>query len=126
AGVLAAAAFAVWSQRERIERLAIAATDLPGARPATRAASRSTQPAETTTTPSTGAIAPSTPSPNAPADRAAATPAAPAAPLPPPNAAVARFDSLADSLEQATRNFHDRSADFAVGRLTCNGIALGY
>ena len=37
-----------------------------------------------------------------------------------------QFDSLADSLAQAARNFHDRSTDFSVGRLTCSGLAAGY
>ncbi len=121
AGALVAAA--LWSQRERIERLALAATDAPAARPARASAVRSGTPAETTTTPASGALAPSGP-PGAPT-RAQPAPAAPA-PVTAPNAAVARFDSLAGSLEQATRNFHDRSADFAVGRIGCSGLARGY
>lgn len=53
--------------------------------------------------------------PNAPTN---ATPAA--------DARTQRFDALADSLEQAIRNFQDRAADFTTKRLTCHGLGVGY
>jgi len=42
------------------------------------------------------------------------------------DARTRRFDALADSLEQAIRNFQDRAADFTTKRLTCRGLAVGY
>jgi hypothetical protein len=47
-------------------------------------------------------------------------------PAPTTDPAVLRFDTLADTLEQAVRNFRDRGADFALNRLTCDGLAVGY
>lgn len=49
-----------------------------------------------------------------------------AAPAPTSDPAVMRFDALADSLDQAIRNFGDRASDFALQRLTCDGLATGY
>lgn len=40
--------------------------------------------------------------------------------------AVQRFTTLADSLEATIRNFQDRNDDFAVHRITCDGLAVGY
>jgi hypothetical protein len=37
----------------------------------------------------------------------------------------ARFDRLSDSLSRAVRNFQDRSALFADGRMDCGGLATG-
>src|SRR6185312_3275891 len=61
------------------------------------------------------------------------TAAAPPAATPAPNAIepssdpkVQKFDALADSLEQAIRNFQDRAADFTTKRLTCRGLGVGY
>jgi hypothetical protein len=47
-------------------------------------------------------------------------------PAPSSNPLVLRFDMLADTLEQAVRNFHDRGTDFAVNRIACDGLAVGY
>jgi len=52
-------------------------------------------------------------------------PSAPNA-APAPDARMQRFDALADSLEQALRNFQDRNADFTMKRLTCRGLGVGY
>ena len=49
-----------------------------------------------------------------------------ARPAPSTDAHVARFDAMADSLEQAIRNFGDRSSDFAMKRLSCAGLGVGY
>jgi proteasome lid subunit RPN8/RPN11 len=57
---------------------------------------------------------------------ARSSPPAAAAPTPSTNPIVLRFDNLADSLEQAVRNFHDRGTDFSLNRLTCEGLAVGY
>jgi proteasome lid subunit RPN8/RPN11 len=40
--------------------------------------------------------------------------------------AVQRFYTVADSLDVSIRNFQDRSDDFAVHRITCDGLAIGY
>ena len=45
-------------------------------------------------------------------------PVAPASPF-------ARFDRLSDSLARTLRNFQDRAALFATGRMDCNGLASG-
>jgi len=42
-----------------------------------------------------------------------------------PPSPFARFDRLSDSLARAVRNFHDRAALFASGRMDCNGLASG-
>jgi len=58
---------------------------------------------------------------------AAAVPAAPV-PVPQPVAPpspFARFDRLSDSLRGAVRNFQDRAALFADGRMDCGGLATG-
>ncbi len=58
---------------------------------------------------------------------AAAVPAAPV-PVPQPVAPpspFARFDRLSDSLSGAVRNFRDRAALFADGRMDCGGLATG-
>jgi len=58
-------------------------------------------------------------------------PAAPVlVPVPVPQPVVppspfARFDRLTDSLSRAVRNFQDRAALFASGRMDCNGLATG-
>jgi hypothetical protein len=69
--------------------------------------------------------------PHATTTGAAAPPvpaASPPAAAPTPNTAplTLHFDTLADTLEQAVRNFRDRNADFALDRLTCDGLAVGY
>ena len=60
---------------------------------------------------------------------AAAPPPAPVpVPVPQPVAPpspFARFDRLTDSLSRAVRNFQDRAALFASGRMDCNGLATG-
>jgi len=60
---------------------------------------------------------------------AAAPPPAPVpVPVPQPVAPpspFARFDRLTDSLSRAVRNFQDRAALFASGRMDCNGLAAG-
>jgi hypothetical protein len=58
----------------------------------------------------------------------AASPPADSGPQPAPssNPAVQQFTALADSLEESIRNFQDRNDDFAVKRITCGGLALGY
>lgn len=63
----------------------------------------------------------------APAPPPAVPPLPPPAAVPPPVAAspFARFDRLSDSLSRAVRNFHDRAALFASGRMDCNGLASG-
>jgi proteasome lid subunit RPN8/RPN11 len=43
----------------------------------------------------------------------------------PATPAFARFDRLSDSLSQAVRNFQDRAALFAGGRLDCAGLGAG-
>jgi hypothetical protein len=53
----------------------------------------------------------------------AGNPSAPAASNDP---AVQQFATLADSLEESIRNFQDRNEDFAVKRIACNGLAVGY
>jgi len=45
-------------------------------------------------------------------------------PVAPPSP-FARFDRLTDSLSRAVRNFQDRAALFASGRMDCNGLATG-
>ncbi len=65
----------------------------------------------------------------APTVTAAAPPAATPAPnaiAPSSNPRMQKFDALADSLEQAIRNFQDRAADFTTKRLTCRGLGVGY
>jgi hypothetical protein len=52
-----------------------------------------------------------------------ATPSQPAASTDP---AVQQFATLADSLEDSIRNFQDRNDDFAVKRIACDGLAVGY
>jgi proteasome lid subunit RPN8/RPN11 len=47
-------------------------------------------------------------------------------PTPSSDPAVQQFTTLADSLEESIRNFQDRNDDFAVKRLTCSGLAVGY
>ena len=78
--------------------------------------------------------APRRPSPRAPppAPAAGTSPARttppPPAPIPQPVAPpspFARFDRLSDSLARAVRNYHDRAALFASGRLDCGGLASG-
>lgn len=65
-------------------------------------------------------------------ESAAATPAggAPLSTGMPPSAAsdptVREFFTLADSLAITIRNFQDRSDDFAIHRITCDGLAVGY
>lgn len=49
-----------------------------------------------------------------------------ARPAPTSDPRVARFDTLADSVEQAIRNFGTRRSDFAVKRLSCDGLGAGY
>jgi proteasome lid subunit RPN8/RPN11 len=46
-------------------------------------------------------------------------------PPPPPASPFARFDRLSDSLTRAVRNFQDRAALFASGRMDCGGLATG-
>jgi hypothetical protein len=50
-------------------------------------------------------------------------PSSPAASTDP---AVQQFAALADSLEDSIRNFQDRNDDFAVKRIACDGLAVGY
>jgi len=45
-------------------------------------------------------------------------------PVAPPSP-FARFDRLSDSLSRAVRNFQDRAALFADGRMDCGGLANG-
>jgi len=45
-------------------------------------------------------------------------------PVAPPSP-FARFDRLTDSLSRAVRNFQDRAALFASGRMDCGGLAKG-
>jgi proteasome lid subunit RPN8/RPN11 len=47
-------------------------------------------------------------------------------PAPSNDPAARQFSTLADSLEESIRNFQDRNDDFAVKRITCDGLALGY
>lgn len=49
-----------------------------------------------------------------------------AAPTDATDAALQQFAELADSLEVSIRNFQDRNDDFAVHRITCEGLAVGY
>jgi len=58
----------------------------------------------------------------------ASVPSSPAPTVSPPaaDAKIQKFDALADSLEQAIRNFQDRDADFTMKRLTCRGLGVGY
>jgi hypothetical protein len=83
-------------------------------------------PAGATTSPPTAAAPPAAqPAPNV----TAGVPPAPVVTGPPPvssDARVRKFDALADSLEQAIRNFQDRDADFTMKRLTCRGLGVGY
>jgi len=69
-----------------------------------------------------------------PAPQAVAVPPPAAAPVPvpvpvpqpvAPPSPFARFDRLTDSLSRAVRNFQDRAALFASGRMDCNGLATG-
>ena len=73
--------------------------------------------------------APTAPPTSQPAQTApnvtATVPSAPNA-APASDARMQRFDALADSLEQALRNFQDRNADFTMKRLTCRGLGVGY
>jgi hypothetical protein len=63
-----------------------------------------------------------------PASSASSSPTTHAAALPAPssNPVVLHFDTLADTLEQAVRNFRDRGTDFALNRIACDGLAIGY
>ena len=65
---------------------------------------------------------PPPPTPRLPA--AAPVPVPVPQPVAPPSP-FARFDRLSDSLARAVRNFHDRAALFASGRMDCNGLANG-
>jgi hypothetical protein len=76
---------------------------------------------------------PGTPSSTAgSASSASGTPSLPAGgalppqPAPSDDPAVQQFATLADSLEESIRNFQDRNDDFAVKRIACDGLALGY
>jgi hypothetical protein len=63
-----------------------------------------------------------------PAPPPAPVPVAVPQPVPQPVAPVspfARFDRLSDSLARGIRNFQDRAALFASGRMDCNGLASG-
>lgn len=52
---------------------------------------------------------------------------APTSAAPPSTSPLAlHFDVLADTLEQAMRNFRDRGTDFALNRIACDGLAVGY
>lgn len=50
----------------------------------------------------------------------------PAAQSPSTDPAVQKFATLADSLEESIRNFQDRNDDFAIKRIACDGLAVGY
>ncbi len=50
----------------------------------------------------------------------------PSSPAPSTDPAVQQFTALADSLESSIRNFQDRNDDFAVKRIACDGLAVGY
>jgi hypothetical protein len=72
-----------------------------------------------------GALTPNA-TPNAAPNAAPNVQTAVARPAPSADPRVARFDTMADSLEQAIRNFGNRSSDFAVKRLSCRGLGVGY
>jgi hypothetical protein len=70
----------------------------------------------------TAGLPPAAPPPAAPPP--AAVPAPVPQPVAPPSP-FARFDRLSDSLSRAVRNFQERAALFASGRMDCGGLASG-
>ena len=76
-----------------------------------------TAPAPTAATAPPAAVPPPAAAP-VPAPVPVPQPVAPASPF-------ARFDRLSDSLSRAVRNFQDRAALFASGRMDCGGLASG-
>ncbi len=69
---------------------------------------------------------PQVPPPTAPVIVPVPQPVASAPTAPPqPASPFARFDRLSDSLARVIRNFQDRAALFASGKLDCNGLASG-
>jgi len=76
-----------------------------------------TAPAPTAATAPLAAVPPPAAAP-VPAPVPVPQPVAPASPF-------ARFDRLSDSLSRAVRNFQDRAALFASGRMDCGGLASG-
>ena len=91
----------------------LSATDSPSAAPSAAGSTAVPSGGSTGTEASagTGAGAPATGNPS------------PAASTDP---AVQQFAALADSLEESIRNFQDRNDDFAVKRIACDGLAVGY
>ncbi len=72
-------------------------------------------------------LAPSTSAGSAAATPASGAPISTSAPsAASSDPAVQRFYTVADSLDVSIRNFQDRSDDFAVHRITCDGLAIGY
>lgn len=125
-GLVAAGGVYLWKQGQLPEPLANLANDVVTAmqRPAPGPASPPARPASDTPVPSTPST---TTAGGIPTPESASTGAlGPASPPPTSDVALLRFDSLADSLSQAIRNFRDRSTDFSLQRLTCSGLAFGY
>ncbi len=85
--------------------------------PAPPPASRRPAGSQRTAPPPAAAIVPPAPVP-VPVPEPVPQPVAPPSPF-------ARFDRLSDSLSRAVRNFQDRTALFANGRMDCGGLASG-
>lgn len=102
---------------------------LPNSTAVSNPATGKLPPSGTMSAPSGAQSAAAAPPATQPAPNVTATvPSSPAPGAAPPatDAKVQKFDALADSLEQAIRNFQDRDADFTSKRLTCRGLGVGY
>ncbi len=97
---------------------------LPDTTTVSNPAAGRTPPGGTMSAPPVGPPAAAQPAPNV----TAGVPSSPAPTVSPAaaDAKIQKFDALADSLEQAIRNFQDRDADFTMKRLTCRGLGVGY
>jgi hypothetical protein len=92
----------------------LSATDTPSVPPAV---------AGSTSVPSGGRTGTGT---DAGTDAGAPSTGNPSSPAASTDPAVQQFAALADSLEDSIRNFQDRNDDFAVKRIACDGLAVGY
>jgi len=104
---------------DRAKQLVSRVTARKPAAPPPRRRPVTAPPAPTTATAPPAAVPPPAAAPvPAPVPVPVPQPVAPASPF-------ARFDRLTDSLSRAVRNFQDRTALFASGRMDCGGLASG-
>ncbi|HEX6964541.1 MAG TPA: Mov34/MPN/PAD-1 family protein [Gemmatimonadaceae bacterium] len=144
--IVAIAAWSLWT-RGAFDRYAVNDSTSDSAHPRTSAgAPRTSSPASRTSSTASGDVrsaqrAPGTAtSPGAPPSSTSPSSSSPATGAPSPtstsmpasssaaltNPSLIRFNRLADSLQQATVNYHTRRSDFDLHRIDCTGLALGY